>query len=69
MGRALLLAAILALSACAPPQRQAAPAPVADTSANSPMTVNPEPADRAAPTRPAPHPDDRTMPSGPVNPR
>ena len=59
-------AALLALAACA--NRETAPAsPPADTSASSPMTVNPEP--KAIPQTPpiAPAPD-KAMPPGPVNP-
>lgn len=58
--------ALLALTACADREKAPAAAP-ADTSASSPMTVNPEP--KAVPQTPpiAPAPD-KAMPPGPVNP-
>jgi hypothetical protein len=61
---ALLVLGVLA--ACTQPERQATAAGTADTSAQSPMTVNPAPpsATRTA----APPVKDKSMPPGPVNP-
>ncbi len=80
----LLAAAVLGLSACADtPDRTAADAPAAraanappsaaDTSASSPMTVNPPLKGQSLPATPPtlpksdPAPDDKSMPPGPVN--
>lgn len=82
--RPVAAAASLALAAvaCAEPPRQdrdaaasadsAAGRPAADTSASSPMTVNPAP-DRGTPQTPPTLPEDpaqqdSSMPPGPVNP-